>query len=106
MASKNQRQDATTVTAQPTTPADAFERRRARGNDSGLSIDPEDMAARALEDATESGPSHEAEADATLTDPPQTDDALPGPAFEENKTVWEQTIDQSEDPRLVRAPKP
>lgn len=107
MAARHPERTRRSVTAKPKPVEDVLA--RDRGLDVGLSIDPEDIGARTLEEATEAkGRTPRSASEVSLTDPPPTDDALPGPAFEEERTVWAQSVEQTiaEDPSGDRPPPP
>jgi hypothetical protein len=81
-------------TAQPRPLSD--ELGSADGGEAGLSVEPEDMGARWLSEATEQGeavPHTRLESELTLTTGPDTDDVLTPPNFEYENTLWEQTVD-------------
>lgn len=82
------------ITAQPRLPAD--EVGSSSGGEAGLSLEPEDMGTRWLSEATEQGeavPHRLLDSELNLTTGPETDAALSSANFENENTLWEQTVD-------------
>lgn len=83
------------ITAQPRPVAEELTRPSA--HEPGLSVDPEDLGAHFLNQATEqnnfeSSDDFDAD-DLAVTQGPPSDEALSGPSFEPEREVWEQTVD-------------
>ena len=94
---RRSREDQPQPTAQP---------RRARDQlkadpvtDSGLSVAPEDLGRQFLRDATEQDNFESSRGGDTpemsIVEGAPSDDALPGPTFDPDQTIWESTIDLS-----------
>ena len=83
------------ITAQPKSPSDAFMAEPVP--ESGLSVEPEDLGRRFLSEATEQSNFESSISDAaemSINDPPPTDNALVSPAWEEDRGLWQQTVER------------
>jgi hypothetical protein len=60
-------------------------------HEQGLSVAPDELGRTWLNDATEQG-NFESERGATDDEPASSDGALPGPSFDVDKSVWENTV--------------
>lgn len=89
---KSKRKEQPAITARPKPVSD--EMKDNPDNEPGLSVDPEDLGAHFLIEATETGTRRRPEELAIVEGAP-SDDALPGPNFDPDQTVWESTIDLS-----------
>lgn len=95
-AKKRTRPRQPAITARPKPPS--AEVRGGPISEPGLSVDPEDLGQQFLSEATE-----QANFESTRVDPPEldisreapSDDALVGPNFDPDHSVWEQTVDLS-----------
>jgi hypothetical protein len=69
--------------------------------ESGLSVDPEDLGAQFLTDATEQNNFESSdvgdEGELSIVEGAPSDDALTGPNFDPDHDVWEQTVDLALD---------
>lgn len=96
-AREKQEMEELEVTAQPKSLTEELE-----GNvvqDAGLSIDPEDMGRQFLSEATEQ-PNYESARGGEAQDmwvnaAPPSDDAITGPNFDTDRSVWERTVSMS-----------
>jgi hypothetical protein len=66
-------------------------------SESGLSVDPEDLGTHFLSEAIEQGNFHSVSGgqglELSIASSPPSDEALAGPNFESEHSVWEQTVD-------------
>lgn len=95
MSARDRVDDAPEVTARPKSMAEELSQSSPVG-EVGLSIDPEDLGRQFLSGATEQGnfeSSHGGDsADLWVNAAPPGDDALTGPNFESDASVWENTV--------------
>lgn len=83
------------ITAQPKSPSDAL--LAGPVPEPGLSVEPEELGRHFLSEATEQSNFESSIRDAaemSISDPPPTDDALVSPAWEEDRSLWQQTIER------------
>jgi len=97
MPNKSKKQLARNITARPKSVADEMTE-ALPGDESGLSLDADELGARFLSEATETGTRRRPQ-QLRLTDAPPGDGALFGPNFDSEQSVWENTVDLTREGR-------